>query len=136
MAYLFTYGTLRPGGALDYWLQGPGVEVYAPKAELLGYTMYQSNYGNHPVIRRGPGSVKGVIYKLMAYSSTFENVVSMEVRAGYHAEWHESPGNLLINGKVLDYSAYFEFLVFTWPEYEQVGKQVRSGDWFAREEGS
>lgn len=129
--YLFTYGTLRVGGELS---QSMGLARAEP-AELVGFTMHHSHFGPYPVIRRGPGVVKGSLY-LVSDHRTISNILTMEVRAGYNAEWLYAPNNLRVDGRFVDKGRVFEVLAFTWPEYEKVGDIIHSGDWFAREEST
>lgn len=138
---IFTYGTLRYGGALHNWLKG---STYLGTGTLTGYLLAEQECGAYPVAVRSDhpslsendhrpdvtalrpgiacrtviGEVYGVRRDLLA------DLTAMELRAGYDATWQRI--------RMENYhgsTSYVDALAFTWTR-DKFGPLVPTGDWF------
>jgi gamma-glutamylcyclotransferase (GGCT)/AIG2-like uncharacterized protein YtfP len=112
--YLFTYGTLRRGGGLNFKLHDVGEYVGSYKT-LPKYTMY--DMGCPIMSPNGETSITGDVYRVEDLGS-IAPIHNMEVRAGYTLELVE-----LFNFDEPVY-AYFQS-----PEPGWDIPVIASGDW-------
>lgn len=120
--YVFTYGTLRPGGALDGAMSGRHIA----RASLPDATLFRHPRARFPVLELdSPGSdVIGDVFSVNVMDLAF--VTGMELGAGYDVAWRTV---------TLDDDSFTEVdaIVFGWPDYLPVGPVIRSGDWLSVE---
>lgn len=125
--YLFVYGTLRPGGALDDLTPGNRVDIgYIPGK------LYRHQAARFPVLdltppaAGGTGLVYGDIYEVpVAQSERLDFLIDMECQAGYDARIR--PVRRLASGEEVP------CLLFAWPDRLPVGPRIYGGDWLSDE---
>lgn len=120
--HVFTYGTLRPDGALQGAMSG----THIGPAVLPDAAMFRHRHARFPVVDvNSPGQdVVGDVFSVPISELAF--VVEMELGAGY---------DVTFRTVTLNDDTYTEVtaLVFAWPDYRPVGPFISCGDWLSVE---
>lgn len=122
--HVFTYGTLRPGGALNGTMPGEHIgPAFVPDARL-----YRHFGARYPVIDLSPTNptsadiVRGDVFR--ASYADLDFVAEMEIGAGYDPVWR----TVVYTDDDAELRTATA-LVFGWPDHLPVGPYIASGDW-------
>lgn len=125
MTFLFTYGTLRPGGTLSDLSPGEHIGRGAMPGRL-----HRHERARFPVLLDAADTdtdeVVGDIFHVSTdRSRQLDFVLEMEAGAGYDVRIREA--RLSASGDTVP------CIVFVWPDRFPVGPRIHCGDWFSPE---
>lgn len=129
MTYLFTYGTLRPGGALDDLTPGQHIG-----RGIVSGRLHRHERARFPVLldvdpSTSPDLVVGDVFEIPTQRSRqLDFVLDMEVGAGYDVRVRAV--------SMSDTGDVIPCIVFVWPDRFPVGPRIYGGDWFSPEAAS
>lgn len=115
---LFAYGTLRPGYALNGWIEDITVEVEHATVDGFALTIPEGGWYPKMVPERGQMTTGEIAW--VREGSQLARLIEMEMRAGYDLE--------LVDALTDTLNISLPCLSFIWNGAAH-GKQVRHNDW-------
>ena len=132
--FLFTYGTLRPGGALDDLTDGIH---YVGQAVIHG-ELYRHRNARFPVLVLDPDNLDDLVTgDLFAYEDDdlerLDFVTDMEVGAGYDVRVRPVMVTRLATGQRVVGDGIRHAVTFGWQRHRGLGPRIHCGDWLSLE---